>query len=78
MLELKNLRVGSQFEQQGIGSLLESMTEFYARESGYKRIQGDAHQENSVVDFMKKRGYRIEARETIYTAEKEIILVKDL
>lgn len=78
ILELKNLRVGLQFEQQGIGSLLEALTELYAKEQGYKRIQGDAHPENSVIDFMKKRGYRIEAQESLYTAKKEAILVKDI
>lgn len=78
ILELKNLRVDSQYEQQGIGSLLESLIEIYAREQCFKRIQVDAHSENFVVDFMQKRGYKIEAQESLYTAEKEIILCKDI
>jgi len=54
------------------------LTELYAREQGCRRIQGDAHPENSVVDFMRKKGYRIEAHETLYTAEREMILIKDI
>jgi GNAT superfamily N-acetyltransferase len=78
ILEIKNLRVDPQFEQQGLWSLLEAMTELYARDQGYRRIQGDAHPENLVVDFMQKRGYKVESQATLYTAKKEIVLVKDL
>ncbi|MCK4386570.1 MAG: GNAT family N-acetyltransferase [Candidatus Pacebacteria bacterium] len=78
ILELKNLRVTSSYEQQGLGSLLEFLTELYAAENGFKRIRGDAHPENPVITFMQKRGYRIEAQESLYTAKKEIILYKDI
>lgn len=78
ILELKNLRVDPSCEQQGIGSVLEILAELYAKEKGFKRIQGDAHQENPVIKFMRKRGYRIEARESLYSAEKEVVLYKDI
>jgi len=78
IIELKNLRVDPSYEQQGIGSILESLVELYAKEKNFKRIQGDAHPENPVIVFMKKRGYRIEARENLYTVKKEIILCKDI
>jgi len=78
VLELKNLRVEPSYEQQGIGSILESLVVLYAKENGFKKIQGDAHSQNPVIVFMKKRGYKIETRESLYTAEKEIILCKDI
>jgi len=59
------------YEHQNLGSLLVSLAELYAKENDYKRIQGDAHQENPVVSFMQKREYRIEAQESLYTAKKE-------
>lgn len=78
VLELKNLRVCSEFEKKGIGSLLLHIVELFAEESSFKRIQGDVHPENQTIPFILKRGYHIEARETLYTAEKEIILCKNI
>lgn len=78
ILELKNLRVDPSYEQKGAGSLLESLASLYADENGFKRIQCDAHADNPVVLFMQKKGYVIEAKESLYTAKKESILVKDL
>lgn len=78
VLELKNLRVDSSCEQQGIGSLLISSMELYAQEKRFKRILVDTHQGNLGIEFLQKRGYNIEAQESLYTAQKEVILCKDI
>ncbi len=78
VLELKNLRVDPSCEQHGIGTLLTSSMELYAQEKRFKRILVDTHQGNSAIEFLQKRGYNIEAQESLYSAEKEVILCKDL
>lgn len=77
-LEIKNFRVDSKDRQKGIGTLLEAAVNYYAKEKGLKRIQGDSDPENNVVNFLQKIGYKIEAHEALYTAKKEIILVRDI
>jgi len=78
ILELKNLRVHPVFEGKKIGTKLVRAVEQFAREQGFKRIQGDAHSDNPVIDFMVKMGYFIDAEETLYTNKKESILCKDI
>ena len=78
ILELKNFRVNSEHKGWGIGSMLALKAEQYAKETGFMRIQGDAHPENPIIEFLKKRGYAIEAEESLYVAQKELILCKDL
>ncbi|MFA5382349.1 MAG: GNAT family N-acetyltransferase, partial [Candidatus Micrarchaeia archaeon] len=54
ILELKNLRVHPVFEGNKIGTKLIQTVEEFAKEQGFKRIQGDAHSSNPVIDFMIK------------------------
>jgi len=78
VLEIKNLRVCSEFEKKGLGSLLLQLVELFAEENSFKRIQSDIHPENPAISLALKRGYDIKAEENLYTAKKEIILCKDL
>ncbi|MCC7552046.1 GNAT family N-acetyltransferase [Candidatus Micrarchaeota archaeon] len=78
ILELKNLRVHPVFEGKKIGSKLIKAVEQLAKEQGFKRIQGDAHSDNPVIEFMIKMGYFIDVEETLYTNKKEAILCKDI
>ncbi len=77
-LEIKNFRVDEKYRNQGVGTALEELVESYARSAGFKRIVGDAHQENlKIIAFLKKKGYREEAAECLYSPKKvEIILAK--
>lgn len=78
ILELKNLRVHPLFENKKIGKKLIRTVEQFAIENGFKRIQGDAHSDNPVIQFMIKMGYQIECEETLYNTKKESILYKDI
>ena len=64
------------YEKHGIGSQLVVSAESYAKSNGFKKVQGDAHLNTPVVAFMLKQGYRIEAKENLYTARLEAIIGK--
>ena len=80
MLELKNLRVLPSYEKRGIGAKLLKSAEDYARAKGFKKLQGDAHADNSkIIRFMIKHGFRIEGKEKLYLPSKiEVILSKEI
>ncbi len=78
ILELKNLRVDPLYEHKGAGSILEQLAKMYACDMGFKRVQGDAHADSPVIDFMLRRGYKIESEECLYTSKKEIIFIKEI
>lgn len=75
-LELKNLRVAPSFINRKVGTKMVTAAEIYARQNGFRKIQGDAHLDNPVLGFMLKRGYRIEAKESLYTEKLEAIIGK--
>ncbi len=80
MIELKNLRVDRQYRNKKICTALLADVETYAREQGYKKIICDASSNSEdIVAVMTKRSYRIEAKESLYTAKRiDVILAKDL
>ncbi|MDP1696055.1 MAG: GNAT family N-acetyltransferase [archaeon] len=78
ILEIKNLRVSPEFERNGLGSILIDSVEQFAREFRFKRMQCDAHPENPAIKFLEKRGFSINAEETLYSIGNEIILCKDI
>ena len=80
VLEIKNFRVAEPHRNLGVGSALESMLYSFAKSNGFKKIQADTHQDSlGMIQFLIKRGYSIESQETLYTLNKqEIILSKKL
>lgn len=80
VLELKNLRVLPSYEKKGIGAKLLKLAEDYAIEKGFKKLQGDAHEDNfKVIRFMLKHGFRRESKENLYLPSKiEVILSKEI
>ena len=78
VLEIKNLRIHPLHEHRGLGSVLESSVELYAKENDFQKIQCDVRQENPVLFFMQKRGYRVKSKERLYGALEEIVLQKDV
>lgn len=79
VLEIKNLRVAHKYENKGLGSLFCALIELYAKDKGFTRLQVDAHASSPVVDFMKKQGFNVEAKEHIYESETlEAIIAKNL
>jgi len=78
ILEPKNLIINSRYNQQGVGSQLINTLEAYARENCFKKIRGDIHEDNPLKEFLIKRRFKIGARETLYSAETELIICKDL
>jgi ribosomal protein S18 acetylase RimI-like enzyme len=80
VLEIKNFRVSEKNRHLGIGSALETVLYSYAKSNDFKKIQVDTHQDNmEMIQFLIKRGYRIESREFLYAKDmSEIILSKKL
>ena len=78
ILEIKNLRVDPNFTGKNIGSILQTMVEFYASQHNFKRIQGDVHSNNPTLEFLISQGLKVEAEETLYSKTTEVILYKDL
>jgi len=78
VLELKNMRVAPSCANRKIGTRIINAAEVYARRQGFRKVQGDAHLDNPVLEFMLKRGYRIEAKESLYTEKLEAIIGKTI
>lgn len=78
VLEIKSARVDPSCKQYGIGTALIDLVEKYAKEKGFRRIRGDAHPGNPVIEFLRRRGYKIEAQESLYTPSLEIVLCKEV
>ncbi|MBU2590122.1 MAG: GNAT family N-acetyltransferase [Nanoarchaeota archaeon] len=80
VLEIKNFRVAEEHSRKGVGSALEIMVCSYAKFNSYNKIQIDTHQNNlTMIQFLIKKGYTIEAEEYLYLLDKpEVILVKKL
>jgi len=79
ILELKNLRVASEYSDLGIGSSICSIVETYALEEGYQRLRCDAHADNPIIGFMESQGFKVEAEEYLYSKSiLEKIMVKEL
>jgi len=78
-LELKNARVKEEYERKNIFKKMVKEAERYARANSFKRIRGDTHESNiAITKALKNLGFKIEAKEQLYSAKKELILAKDL
>ncbi|HYD03830.1 MAG TPA: GNAT family N-acetyltransferase [Alphaproteobacteria bacterium] len=80
VLEMKNARIASGYENKGHFKQLYLAAERYAREKNYKKIVCDSHMENfKMISSLHKVGFIIESKENIYTPKNlEVILTKDL
>ena len=80
VLEIKNLRVATEFIRHGVGSVLELLAEHYAKGLNFRNIQLDTHEGNDeVIRFFTHKGFQMERKEHIYTqSSQEIVLCKAL
>ncbi len=80
ILEIKNLRVESQYRRRKIASRFLRDVEEFARNNGdYKRLIIDTHIDNlPVIKTLEKSGFKVESKERLYGQKEEAILIKDL
>jgi len=80
ILEIKNFRVKPEYQKGGVGTKLYKSIEEYAKINGFSKVQVDTHAENNeMVKFFEKQGFKIKSKEPIYTPNQiEVILLKKI
>lgn len=75
-VKLRQMAVNSDFQKQGIGSLVISFAEKLAKENGYKQVY--LHARKEAVDFYKKHGYALISNEFIEVGIPHFEMQKDI
>lgn len=79
VLELRNGRVLDKYRRKNIFSLLLRQAVLYAKESGFKKVIADTHNNNlEVIKTLKKLGFVVESYENLYDTKLETVLGLDL
>lgn len=76
VIKMRQVAIVPTLQSKGIGSLLVSFSEKFAKSKAYNKIE--LHARDTAVDFYKKLGYKIEGEEFLEVSIPHYKMVKSL